>query len=147
MATNALMKTRESFPALFDDFFKPWNEWFDGNGIMKHTLTVPAVNISEEKEHYKITMAAPGMKKDDFKVDVDGNMMTISAATEEEKEEKDKKYTRKEYNYSSFSRSFTLPEEVNKDKVAAKYDNGVLTLTLPKKEEATTRKGKKIVVN
>jgi HSP20 family protein len=146
MSTNALTKTREFLPSVFDDFFKPWNEWFDSKGLQR-TLTVPAVNVSEEKDSFKVTMAAPGMKKDDFKIDVDGNVMTISAETKEEKEEKDTKYTRKEYNYSSFSRSFTLPSEVNKEKIEAKYDNGVLTLALPKKEEAKTEQGKKIVVN
>lgn len=147
MSNNALTKVREMLPASFDDFFKPWNEWFDGGSLLHRTLTVPAINVTEEKDSYKVTMAAPGMKKDDFKVDVEGNMMTISAATEEEKEEKDKKYTRKEYNYSSFSRSFTLPQEVNKEKIEAKYDNGELTLLMPKKEEAKQTPGKKIVVN
>ena len=66
------------------------------------------------------------MKKDDFKIDVDGNMLTISSEKEENKEEKEKKFTRKEYNYSSFSRRFTLPEEVNKEKIEAKYEDGVL---------------------
>ncbi|MBS1771954.1 MAG: Hsp20/alpha crystallin family protein [Bacteroidetes bacterium] len=147
MTTNVLTKAKENFPALFDDFFKPWNEWFDGGGLLERTLTVPAVNISEEKDNYKVTMAAPGMKKDDFKVDVEGNLMTISAEQEEEKEEKDKKYNRKEYNYTSFSRSFTLPDAVNKDNIDAKYDNGILTLTLPKKDEAKKQSGKNIVVN
>lgn len=144
MAINTLAKAKESFPVLFDDFFKPWNEWFDTG--MQRTITVPAVNITEEKDRYKITMAAPGMKKEDFKIDVNGNMMTISAETKEEKEEKDKNYTRKEYNYSSFSRSFSLPAEVKKESIEAKYDNGVLTLALPKKDEAKTIKGKNIVV-
>lgn len=145
MAINTLAKARENFPTVFDDFFKPWNEWFDTG--LQRTLTVPAVNITDEKDAFKVTMAVPGMKKDDFRIDVEGNMMTISAETKEEKEESDKKYTRKEYNYSSFSRSFTLPQEVNKEKIEAKYDNGVLTLALPKKDEAKTKEGKSIVVN
>lgn len=147
MSNNALTKMKEMLPASFDDFFKPWNEWFDGGGLLHRTVTVPAVNISEEKEAFKVTMAAPGMKKDDFKIDVEGNLITISAESEESKEEKDKKYSRKEYNYSSFSRSFTLPQDVNKDKIEAKYDNGVLTLALPKKDEVKQTPGKKIVVN
>jgi HSP20 family protein len=71
-----------------------------------------------------VSLAAPGMKKEDFKIDVDGNMLTISSEKEETKEEKEKKFTRKEYNYSSFSRSFTLPDEVNKEKIDAKYEDG-----------------------
>jgi HSP20 family protein len=83
-----------------------------------------------------VSLAVPGMKKDDFNIDVEGNMLTISSEKEESKEEKEDKYTRKEYNYSSFSRSFTLPDEVNKEKIEAKYEDGVLKLMLPKKEEA-----------
>src|SRR6185437_8162780 len=96
----------------------------------------PAVNISENKERFEVSLAAPGMKKADFNIDVERNTLTISAETKAEKEEKDERYTRKEYSYSSFSRSFTLPEGVNKDKIDASYDNGVLTLSLPKTEDA-----------
>ncbi|HLI93488.1 MAG TPA: Hsp20/alpha crystallin family protein, partial [Puia sp.] len=99
-------------------------------------ISVPAVNIAEQKDHYVVSLAAPGMKKDDFKIDIDGNTLTISAETEETKEEKEDKYTRKEFNYSSFSRSFSLPDWVNKDKIDATYENGLLKLTLPKTEEA-----------
>ena len=99
-------------------------------------LTVPAVNITETKDDYKVSLAIPGMKKDDFKVAIEGNMLTISSEKEENKEEKEKTYTRKEYNYSSFSRSFTLPNEVSKEKIEATYVDGVLTLVLPRKEEA-----------
>src|SRR5690606_16948968 len=135
MATHALSKVKEMLPTAFDDFFKPWNEWFEG-GLLQRPLNVPAVNVTEEDDSYSVTMAAPGMKKGDFNIDVNGNMITISAEAKEEKEESKKKYTRKEYSYSSFSRSFTLPENVKKEKIAARYDNGILTLTLPKKGEA-----------
>ena len=83
---------------------------------LARAMNVPAVNITEQKNDYLVSLAAPGMKKDDFKIDVDGNMLTISSEKEENKEEKDKKFTRKEYSYSSFSRSFTLPDEVNQGK-------------------------------
>ena len=86
------------------------------------------------------------MKKDDFKIDVDGNMLTISSKKEETKEEKEKKFTRKEYNYSSFTRSFTLPEAINKEKIEAKYEDGVLKLVLPRKEEAKKPAAKHIDV-
>jgi HSP20 family protein len=107
---------------------------------------VPAVNITENKNDYTVSMAVPGMKKDDFEIDIDGNMLTISSEKEESKEENDEKYTRKEYNYSSFSRSFTLPEEVNKEKIEAKYEDGVLKLVLPRKEEAKKTEAKHIAV-
>lgn len=135
MSTKALTKVG-MLPTVFDDFFKPWNEWFDNGGsLMGRIMTVPAVNIVEDKNDYKVSLAVPGMKKDDFNIDVEGNMLTISSEKEESKEEKDEKYNRKEYSYSSFSRSFTLPEEVNKEKIEAKYEDGLLKLMLPKKEE------------
>lgn len=132
MSTNALSRLSERTPSLFDDFFKPWSEWF-GNGdyLWGKTLNVPAVNITEEKDGYMVSLAAPGMEKDDFKIDMEGNMLIISCKKEESKEEKEEKYTRKEYNYSSFSRSFTLPDEVNKEKIDAKYDKGILKISLP----------------
>lgn len=75
-----------------------------------------------------MSVAAPGMKKGDFKIDLDGNVLTISAETEQKKEEKGDKFSRQEYNYSSFSRSFNLPDAVNKDKIEAHYEDGVLKL-------------------
>src|SRR5581483_6002150 len=94
------------------------------------------VNIAENKNHFDVSVAAPGLKKSDFNIDVEGNMLTISCEKEESKEDKDERYTRKEYNYTSFSRIFTLPEEVIKDKIEAAYEDGVLHITLPKTEQA-----------
>ncbi len=136
MSTKALTKKNNLSPSVFDDFFRPWNEWFTNGGSWDRALTVPSANIIEEKDSYKVSVAAPGLKKNDFNIDVEGNMLTISSEKEETKEDKEAQYTRKEYNYSSFSRSFTLPEEVNQDKIEAQYEDGVLKLTLPKKEEA-----------
>jgi HSP20 family protein len=136
MATRALAKVREGTPSIFDDFFKPWNSWFDNSGLWNRSMSIPAVNITEQKESYLISLAAPGLKKDDFKIDIDGNMLTISTEKEERKEDKEEKYTRQEYSYSSFERSFTLPDEVDKDKIEARYEDGLLKLALPKKEEA-----------
>ena len=137
MSTKALTRTGDLFPSLFDDFFKPWNEIFgNGGSLISRALTVPAVNITDEKDEYKVSLAAPGLKKDDFRIDVEGNMLTISCEKEEKKEEKEKRHTRREYNYTSFSRSFTLPEDVKQDKIEAHYTDGVLQLSLPKKEEA-----------
>jgi HSP20 family protein len=136
MSTKALTRSGEMMPPLFDDFLRPWNEWFDNGGFSGRTLKVPAVNITENKDDFNVALAVPGMKKEDFNIDVEGNMLTISCEKEEKKEEKDAKYTRMEFNFSSFSRSFTLPEEVNREKIDARYDDGVLKLSLPKKEEA-----------
>ena len=143
----ALNKTSERFPALFDDFFKPWNEWFDNDtNFLGRQLRIPSVNITENKDEYSVSLAVPGMKKDDFKIDVNGNMLTISCEKDETKEEKDKRYTRKEYSYSSFSRSFTLPDEVNREKIDARYEDGLLKISLPRKEEAKKTAAKQIAV-
>jgi HSP20 family protein len=137
MSTRTLTRNGgETLPVLFDDFFRPWNEWFDTSGLMGKTLNVPAVNIKDNRDDFIVSMAVPGMRKDDFRIDVEGSMLTISCEKEEKKEEKETKFTRKEYNYSSFSRSFTLPDEVNREKIDAHYEDGVLKLSLPKKEEA-----------
>jgi len=134
MSTRALTRSFTT-PSLFDDFFKPWNEWFDNGNLLGKLMTLPAVNVTENNDNYTLSLAAPGLKKEDFKVDVDGHMLTISSEKEVKKEENDEKFTRKEYSYSSFSRSFTLPEDVKQDAIDARYENGVLNITLPRKEE------------
>jgi HSP20 family protein len=146
MGTQTLSKTFENRPTLFGEFFKPWNEWFDQDKFFGHTMNVPAVNISEEKNLYQVSLAVPGMKKDDFRIDIDGNMLTISCEKEETKEEKDKKFTRKEYSFSSFSRSFTLPDEVDKSMIEARYEEGLLKIRLPFLEEVKKPSVKQIAV-
>jgi len=146
MGTQALAKSGERMPSLFDDFFKPWNEWYDNSGFSGRVMNMPAVNISEQKDNYLVSLAVPGVKKEDLKIDVDGNMLTISSEKEVSNEEKDKKFTRREYSYSSFSRSFTLPEEINKEKIDARYEDGVLKISLPRKEEAKKPAAKNIAV-
>jgi HSP20 family protein len=133
MSLKTLMKANDLFPISMDEFFKPWNEWFNDANWNKPMLS-PAVNIAENDESYTMTVAVPGLKKEDLKVDVEENLLTISAKSEENKEEKDKNYTRKEYNYSSFSRSFTIPEDVKEEAIDASYSDGELRLVLPKKE-------------
>ena len=96
MGTLALNKTIERMPFVFEDYFKPWNEWFDNGGLWGRVMNIPAVNITENKDEYKVALAVPGMKKDDFKIDIDGNMLTISSEKEENKEEKDKKMSEDE---------------------------------------------------
>ena len=135
MGTQALPRRSERTPSIFEDFFKPWNEWFDDRSFFGKMMKVPAVNVVETKDFFMVSLAVPGLKKNDFKIDIEGNMLTISSEKEEEKEEKDIRFTRKEYNYSSFSRSFTLPEEVKREKIEAIYEDGILKLTLPKSEE------------
>lgn len=121
-------------PTVFDDFLRPWNEWFDDG--FSRTLRVPAVNIAEEDSAYRLSLAVPGMKKSDFEIDVDGNQLTISCSKEEDEIDKQARFTRKEYAYQAFERSFTMPVEINRERIDASYENGVLTVLLPKKEEA-----------
>jgi HSP20 family protein len=117
-------------------------------------LTVPSINISEGKNNYKIEMAAPGLKKDDINIDVDGGMITISCEKESEStngngknSDNENTYTRREYNYSSFSRSFTIPDNANTEKMSAKYSDGILHLTIPKMQETERNKKQKIKID
>ncbi|GAA4756310.1 Hsp20/alpha crystallin family protein [Flavisolibacter ginsenosidimutans] len=134
MSTKAITRS-SSVPSIFDDFFKPWNQWFDDGGLINRVSNLPAVNIKENGNHYTVSLAAPAMKKEDFKIDVDGNMLTISSEKEESTEDKGERYTRKEYSYSSFSRSFTVPGDVKLEAIDARYENGELKITLPRKED------------
>ncbi len=146
METQGLTRSKQNLPLEFNDFFKPWNEWFINDTILTRAISVPAVNITEHKSEYNVSLAVPGMKKSDFKIDIEDNMLTITSEKEENKEEKDKKFTRKEYSYSSFSRSFSLPENIRINDIEAKYEDGVLSITLPKKVASDKNKHKSKVV-
>lgn len=108
---------------------------------------VPATNIRETKDEYIVELAAPGLKKKDFIVDIDNNMLEIKVENEAEKEEKKAEFTRREYNYNAFYRSFTLPQTVNAEKIRAEYIDGVLKVHLPFAPEAKKRKAKEIAVS
>lgn len=122
-------------PSFFDDFLT--KDLFDLPRLSrKEGYTMPSVNIIENGEYYRVEVAAPGLKKDDFKIELDNNVLTISSEFENKEEIEDENYTRKEFNYGSFQRSFTLPEDVvDTEKINAKYDNGVLNIMIPKREE------------
>jgi HSP20 family protein len=127
-----------SFPSIFDNWLsRDMMDWMNRNFSDTNT-TVPAVNVSENENDFQIEVAAPGMTKDDFKITLENDTLTISSEKKEEhNEKKDGQYTRKEFSYQSFSRSFTIPERiVDGDRISAKYNNGLLHITLPKKEEA-----------
>ncbi|MGK7395650.1 MAG: Hsp20/alpha crystallin family protein [Candidatus Cyclobacteriaceae bacterium M3_2C_046] len=136
-----------NFPNLFDDFFgRELSNWGNSNYSSTST-TLPAVNIRELNDSFLVEMAAPGMSKKDFKIELDNNMLTISSEKHFEDEQKDQNYTRKEFSYQSFNRTFTLPKEVvDVDKIKAKYENGVLHLNIPKLEEAKQKAPRKIEV-
>jgi HSP20 family protein len=128
---------RSNWPAigsgsLLSDFFD--NDRFFDTALGGNQMT-PAVNVKETDKGFDVEVAAPGLSKKDFMIDIDNHRLTISSEKKDEKEEKEDGYTRKEFNYSSFSRTFTLPENVDEDDVKAKYEDGVLRLSLIKKPE------------
>jgi HSP20 family protein len=136
-------------PTLFDDFFnRDLFNWGNSNFSDTNT-TIPAVNIKETAENYEVEVAAPGMTKNDFKVELDGNMLTISSEKMNEREDRpDERYSRKEFSYQSFQRTFTLQKDVvDMDKIEAKYENGLLHLMIPKKEEAKQKPPKLIQIS
>ncbi len=138
------------WPLLFDDFFN--RDFFDW-GLSNYSDTntsIPKVNVKETKDNFKVEVAAPGMNKNDFKIQLDGNMLSISSEKSNEREEnnEDEKYSRREFSYQSFQRSFTLPKDVvDADKIEAKYENGLLHLVIPKKEEAKQKPPRQIQIH
>lgn len=123
-------------PSIFNDFFG--NEWVD-----KSNVTAPAVNILETEDDFKVEVAAPGMTKEDFKVHInEENELVISMEKKNEHKDEDKKYKgtylRREFSYSQFQQSLILPDNVEKEKIAASVENGVLTVEIPKKKETVT---------
>ena len=150
METKAVDKPRTSWPTVFDSgwmekfFNAPLDEFFNFGKVMN----VPAVNVTETDKEFKLTIAAPGLEKDDFKVDAYDDILTISAMKEkEEKEEVNGRFNRREYNFNSWSRSFTLPENCNAGKILAEYKNGELKIMLPKMEVKEPKRVKHISVN
>ena len=138
-----------SLPALFDDFFsKDLFDWSNSNFSMEGT-TVPAVNVKETAESFVVEMAAPGMKKEDFKVELNNNVLTISSELKHENEQKEnERWTRKEFSYQTFQRSFQLSREaVDADNIQAKYENGVLHLIIPKREEVKQKPSRVINIS
>jgi HSP20 family protein len=140
-----------SFSRLWDedDFFNRGLMHWGLSNFADANSTMPAVNIRETESAYEVQMAAPGMKKEDFKIELDNNMLTISSEkTEERQDDGKEKYSRREFSYESFQRSFNLPKEVvDEDKIEAHYKDGMLHLTIPKKEKAKQKPAKKIEVS
>ncbi|WP_242926158.1 Hsp20/alpha crystallin family protein [Pontibacter vulgaris] len=139
--------------SIFTDFFSDVDRFFDKDMFLmpmqwrkQMESNVPAVNIRENDKEYLIEVAAPGMKKEDFDIDMDERTLTISCQKEEDKTEEKENFKRREYNYSSFSRSFSLPETVKPEDIKAHYENGVLSLNVPKTKE-TDRPKKRIKID
>jgi HSP20 family protein len=150
---NSLSRRNGGFPSIFSDWFdKPSllaPDFFDFDASFAPTrlgMNVPSVNVEETSKEFVLEMAAPGMTRKDFKVEVDNGTLCISSEKEEEKKEKEKDYTRHEFSYSSFSRTFSLPDNVKDNSIEAKYDNGILRVTIPKKEVTPVKAAKEIAV-
>jgi len=138
-----------SIPSLLNDFLM--DDWFDSSirNWRSEGATLPTVNVKETNDDFFIEVAAPGMNRDNFKVELDNNVLSISAEVENKAESPDKngQYNRREFNYQSFQRSFSLPEsKVEGGKITAKYKDGILYVTVPKREEAKIKPARQITV-
>ncbi|MGK7389918.1 MAG: Hsp20/alpha crystallin family protein [Candidatus Cyclobacteriaceae bacterium M2_1C_046] len=132
---------RRNTPSIFDDIFNP--SFFEEADYAGDRPTMPSVNISETENDFKLEVAAPGMKKEDFNIVVNDNVLTISSEkTREEREEE--KFTRREFSYEAFQRRFTLPKTVDEENINASYKDGVLEISIPKKEEAKRKSPRQI---
>lgn len=146
---SLVRKTSDPFPVLsgfFDDLFnRDVFNWGTSNFSSTNT-TIPAVNIKETSDNYEVEVAAPGMTKDDFKIELDGNTLTIHSEKQQRNDQReDERYTRREFSYQSFRRTFVLPKEVvDEERIQARYENGLLKLEIPKREEVK-RKGPRMI--
>jgi HSP20 family protein len=137
------------FPRLFfDDIFGRELFNWENNNFSSTSTTLPSVNIKETSDSYKVEVAAPGMEKSDFNVTLDGNLLTISSVREHKETTQQETFTRREFSYQSFQRSFELPKNVvDEEHITARYENGLLLLTVPKKEEAKQKPPRMIEIS
>ncbi|MGY5847487.1 Hsp20/alpha crystallin family protein [Salegentibacter sp. HM20] len=146
----SLIKRNETnwLPSVFDDMFK--TDWLGGTtNVNSIGTSIPAVNIMETEDEFSVEVAAPGKTREDFNIELDNDVLTISSEEKKETETTDKKgrYTRKEFSYSNFKRAFSLPDTVDSEKIAASYKDGVLNISLPKKEEAKVQPKRMIEIS
>ncbi len=138
---NLIRKQAPFFPSLIDDFInQDWNLKTPGS------TTLPAVNIKDLEAQFEIELAVPGMKKSDFEIEVEDGLLSISSSLEEEQVTEKGKFTRREFSYNSFKRTFTIPESVDPSNIEAQYSDGVLQLRLPKRKEALPQPKKLIKI-
>jgi len=142
-----LVRYQNQLPSLFDRFFNNELEGWNRNNFSDTNTTLPSVNIKENVDAFKVEVAAPGFEKSDFNIELNNDVLTISSEKQINNEVKeDERVTKKEFSYQSFSRSFTLPELVEDDKITAQYEKGILSITIPKKEEAKPKPIKQIEI-
>jgi len=130
---NPEKRNSSLLPGFNDVFDSIFNDTFFNDRMVTR---VPAANISESEDHYHVELAAPGLKKEDFKISLDRNVLNISVERENESNEQQKNYSKREYSYTSFVRSFTLPDSANAENIDAAYADGVLKIDIAKREEA-----------
>ena len=143
----SLARFSDQYPSLFDRFFE--NDLFDwsNRNYSATNTTLPTVNIKESDDDFEVEVAAPGFAKEDFKVELTRDILTISSDKEINNEIKEgQQFTQREFSYQSFSRSFTLPNIVDSEKIGAKYENGILRINIPKKEESKPRPARQIAI-
>lgn len=141
------LKKKSSLPALVSDWLSPvsslWDRDFFNTDLdlfpRRVGVNVPSVNIAETPKDYQLEVAAPGLERKDFKIEVENHTLSISAEKEEKKKEENDGYSRKEYSFNSFCRSFTLPENIKEDEIDAKYKDGILKVTVPKAKETPAK--------
>lgn len=144
---SLVKNNRYGMTGLFDDFFSGDPGWRNFPAMRD---TMPATNIRESNDHYHVEVAAPGMNKEDFKVEVDGNHLIISSekSSSEQEGRNDEKYSRREFSYQSFERSFTFRKElVDADKIEARYENGILKLDIPKRKDAADQQVRRVKIS
>jgi HSP20 family protein len=144
LAMLPILKNRNTWPGLVDEFFN--GEWFPTFFDQDMHQSIPAVNIAENKDAYRIEVAAPGLNKEDFRINLENNVLTISSEKEEKKEDKEERFMRKEFSYYTFKRSFTLPSTINSENIQASHQDGVLQVIVPKREEAKEKPAREIKV-
>lgn len=150
---NLMLRKNGGLPSLLSDFFGTSlidKDFFDPDSdffTSRLGINVPTANITETPKEYKLELAAPGLERKDFNVEVDNHVLKVSAEKEEEKKDKEGEYFRREYSFNSFSRSFPLPENVKEADIDAKYENGVLKVSIPKAKETPVRPAHKVAVS
>lgn len=138
-------KERRFFPSIVDEFFG--RDFMPDLFEFQTGVNMPSVNIIEGKDDYRIEVAAPGLEKKDFKINLDNNVLTITSERENKSEEDRERYMRREFSYSSFTRSFSLPQSIDMNNISANHKDGVLTIVVPKREDAKVKPAKQIEIS
>ncbi len=141
---NSFPSTYRSVNSVFDDLFK--RAWVDFAGT-DNFISHPAVNIKENDDNFELELAAPGLDKEAFNINLNEGVLTVSTSLENKEEKTETGYKRREFNYSSFKRSFHLPDTVDSKGIVANYENGILLVSLPKREEAKKKPARTIEIN